>query len=309
MAEKSGRRVKRTNLHWFYLKVQNLWHKRVINSDEQATRTFYSESGSIDISMYGTVGWAKWFDDGEHCLIVRARSSCCRITGFYSRPKQNPGSHEIIWEHNEFLDRIQHSNKRAQISDGKSNGIPAYNECIRNWIINHRGNLVTVHFYPIISTSWGHFSCLGSGAARKVTGNCMETSGNVWGNRADDGGTSIRSVTWCPHLASCLVILDFVIWLWNRESLRKDQSTGFLRRSSTTGLSVFLSWHMKNEALLRLAWSGFEEWLETNHSEDLLKLNDTTSVVSELHQNICHITHNAAVTNKFCQTIIDLFLA
>ena len=33
------------------------------------------------------------------------------------------------------------------------------------------------------------------------------------------------------------------------------------------------------EALLRLAWSGFQEWLETNHAEDLPKLNDTIWVV------------------------------
>ena len=60
------------------------------------------------------------------------------------------------------------------------------------------------------------------------------------------------------------------------------------------------------EVLLR---SGFEEWLETNHAEDLPKSNDTNSVVSELHQNICHTTqHDAAVTNKSCRMIIDLFL-
>jgi len=62
------------------------------------------------------------------------------------------------------------------------------------------------------------------------------------------------------------------------------------------------------ETLMRLAWSGFEEWLETNHAEALPKYNDTIRVIYEVRQNVCRATHDAAMTNESCQTILHLCL-
>ena len=62
------------------------------------------------------------------------------------------------------------------------------------------------------------------------------------------------------------------------------------------------------ETLMRLAWSGFEEWPEANHAEALPKYNDTIRVMYKVHQNICRATHNAAMADESYQMIIDMFL-
>ncbi|KAG1664218.1 hypothetical protein GQR58_019897 [Nymphon striatum] len=59
---------------------------------------------------------------------------------------------------------------------------------------------------------------------------------------------------------------------------------------------------------MRLAWSGFEEWLETYHAEALPKFNDTIRVLYEIRQNVCNATHDAAMNDESCQKILDLFL-
>ena len=59
---------------------------------------------------------------------------------------------------------------------------------------------------------------------------------------------------------------------------------------------------------MRLAWLGFEEWLEANHAEALPKYNDTIRVMYSVRQNVCRATHNAAMADESCQMIIDLFL-
>ena len=43
------------------------------------------------------------------------------------------------------------------------------------------------------------------------------------------------------------------------------------------------------EALIRLAWSGFEEWLEANHTEALPKYNDTIYTIICL-KSVCLAT-------------------
>ena len=63
------------------------------------------------------------------------------------------------------------------------------------------------------------------------------------------------------------------------------------------------------ETLMRLAWSGFEEWLEANHVEALPKYNDIIRVMYKVRQNICPVTHDSAMAVEYYQVIIDLFLA
>ena len=62
------------------------------------------------------------------------------------------------------------------------------------------------------------------------------------------------------------------------------------------------------ETLMILASSGFEEWLEANHAEALPKYNDTIRVMYKVRQNVCRVTHDAAMADESCQVIIDLFL-
>ena len=62
------------------------------------------------------------------------------------------------------------------------------------------------------------------------------------------------------------------------------------------------------ETQMRLAWSGFEEWLEANHAEALPKHNHTIRVMYKVRQNLCRATHDAAMADESCQMIIDLFL-
>ena len=100
-------------------------------------------------------------------------------------------------------------------------------------------------------------------------------------------------------------MLDSETWLWNLESLPKDRSTRSLMGNSITELCDFTNWH---ETLMRLGWSGFEEWLEANHAEALPKYNDTIRVMYKVRQNICRATHDAAMADESCQMIIDLFL-
>ena len=59
------------------------------------------------------------------------------------------------------------------------------------------------------------------------------------------------------------------------------------------------------ETLMRLPWSGFEEWLEANHAEALPKYNDTIRVMYRVRQNVCRATHDAAMADESCQMIIE----
>ena len=62
------------------------------------------------------------------------------------------------------------------------------------------------------------------------------------------------------------------------------------------------------ETLMRLAWSGFEEWMEANHVEALPKYNDIIRVMYKVRQNICPATHDSAMAVEYYQMIIDIFL-
>ena len=62
------------------------------------------------------------------------------------------------------------------------------------------------------------------------------------------------------------------------------------------------------ETLMRLAWSGCEEWLEANHAEALPKYDDTIRVMYKVRQILCRATHDASMADESCQMIIDMFL-
>lgn len=61
------------------------------------------------------------------------------------------------------------------------------------------------------------------------------------------------------------------------------------------------------EALMRLAWTDFKDWLETNHPENIPDLTDFLSVIADLHSNTCHETHTAALRDHYCERINELF--
>ena len=61
------------------------------------------------------------------------------------------------------------------------------------------------------------------------------------------------------------------------------------------------------EALMRLAWAGFKEWVEVKCPDDLPKLNDALDAMRALHQMPNHITHEAALNNESCKAISTLF--
>ena len=52
---------------------------------------------------------------------------------------------------------------------------------------------------------------------------------------------------------------------------------------------------------MRLAWSGFEEWLEAIHAASLPKYNDTIRAMYKVRQNHCRATHDAAMADESCQ--------
>ena len=63
------------------------------------------------------------------------------------------------------------------------------------------------------------------------------------------------------------------------------------------------------EALMWLVWKGFQEWLESDHSESLCKLNNTIHTLCDLHGNTSHESLNGALTNDSCIELLDLFVA
>ena len=83
----------------------------------------------------------------------------------------------------------------------------------------------------------------------------------------------------------------------NRESLLKDQSTMSLMGNSVYNPAMRLH-TLTYEMLMRVAWSGFEEWLEANHAEALPKYNDTIRVMYNVRQNFCRATHDAAMADE-----------
>ncbi len=48
------------------------------------------------------------------------------------------------------------------------------------------------------------------------------------------------------------------------------------------------------QTVMRLAWSGFEEWLDANHAEDVPKYNDTIRVMYKVRQNLWQHGHHCS---------------
>ncbi|KAG1652132.1 Organic cation transporter protein [Nymphon striatum] len=60
------------------------------------------------------------------------------------------------------------------------------------------------------------------------------------------------------------------------------------------------------EALMRLVWKGFLEWLENNHSTDLPHLDETFRVVMAMHGDTCATTLESSRNEESCQRILHL---
>ncbi|KAG1650019.1 hypothetical protein GQR58_028409 [Nymphon striatum] len=60
------------------------------------------------------------------------------------------------------------------------------------------------------------------------------------------------------------------------------------------------------EALMRLVWKGFLEWLENNHSTDLPHLDETFRVVMAMHGDTCATTLESSRNKESCQRILHL---
>ncbi|KAG1659941.1 Choline O-acetyltransferase [Nymphon striatum] len=56
------------------------------------------------------------------------------------------------------------------------------------------------------------------------------------------------------------------------------------------------------EALMRLVWKGFLEWLENNHSTDLPHLDETFRVVMAMHGDTCATTLESSRNEESCQS-------
>ena len=60
------------------------------------------------------------------------------------------------------------------------------------------------------------------------------------------------------------------------------------------------------EAMMRLVWRSFLEWLETDHSADLPHLDETLRVVMDLHGDVSSTTLDSSMTNESCHRILHL---
>jgi hypothetical protein len=61
------------------------------------------------------------------------------------------------------------------------------------------------------------------------------------------------------------------------------------------------------EALMRLAWTGFLEWLEINHSRDHQKLDEALRSIDGLHENTCAATLASSQNDEVCKSVLDIF--
>ena len=61
------------------------------------------------------------------------------------------------------------------------------------------------------------------------------------------------------------------------------------------------------EALMRLAWASFTEWLETNHEGDLHHVDEVIRLVADLQDDTRGATFESTLNNESCPRILDLF--
>ena len=61
------------------------------------------------------------------------------------------------------------------------------------------------------------------------------------------------------------------------------------------------------EAMMRLVWSGFKEWLEAEHSDEFPKLYEAILSVEDLYQMPSHTSFAASLNDESCKAIFALF--
>jgi hypothetical protein len=61
------------------------------------------------------------------------------------------------------------------------------------------------------------------------------------------------------------------------------------------------------EALIRLAWTQFFEWLETNHSQHYQNLDETLRLVNDDHKNPCETTFVSFLNDENVQDCLGSF--
>jgi len=58
---------------------------------------------------------------------------------------------------------------------------------------------------------------------------------------------------------------------------------------------------------MRLAWKGFLPWLETNQREDLVHMEETLEVISNLCNDVYQAAFQKMLENKSCARTLRLF--
>lgn len=61
------------------------------------------------------------------------------------------------------------------------------------------------------------------------------------------------------------------------------------------------------EALMRIAWKGFENWMQSNNQEENLKLDKITAMLKDIDANTCHDAVEAVLKDDSWSDILNLF--
>ena len=61
------------------------------------------------------------------------------------------------------------------------------------------------------------------------------------------------------------------------------------------------------EALLRLAWKGFMQWLEVHHAPDDIHMKETLKIINEMCKDVSQESLLMVIKNNSCARIIELF--
>jgi hypothetical protein len=62
-----------------------------------------------------------------------------------------------------------------------------------------------------------------------------------------------------------------------------------------------------HDVLMRLAWTQFLEWLETNHIQHHQTLDETLRYVNDVHENPYEATLASLLNDETSQSVLDLF--
>ena len=61
------------------------------------------------------------------------------------------------------------------------------------------------------------------------------------------------------------------------------------------------------EALIRLAWKGFLSWLQANHTDDVVHMDETLKTTSNLYKDVSQASLKYVFQNMSCARIMYLF--